>query len=165
MSAASHSRGAASLARRLLPAASGAIFAAGLVLAGMTKPEKVIAFLDVGGRWDPGLAFVMVGAIAVHAVLYRVIKRRSAPLFDAKFHTPTNTKVDGKLVAGAALFGVGWGLAGYCPGPGLAALTSAPAAVFVAAMAVGFLAHRWMFAAPRVSTPAAAPATIDSARA
>ncbi|MGD0529469.1 MAG: DUF6691 family protein [Polyangiaceae bacterium] len=123
------------------PAASGALFAVGLTLAGMTDPARVIGFLDVTGAWDPSLAFVMIGAIGVHALLYRLIARRRAPLFDTAFHPPASKKVDGKLVAGAALFGVGWGTAGYCPGPGLASLTSAPAAVFVAAMAAGFLLH------------------------
>jgi len=129
------------------PFVAGAIFAAGLALAGMTQPEKVIAFLDVSGHWDPSLAFVMVGAIAVHALLYRVVGRRKAPLFDRQFHAPEKKTIDAKLLGGAALFGVGWGVAGYCPGPSLAALTSASGAVFVLAMASGFLLHRWLLGA------------------
>ena len=124
--------------------ASGLLFGVGLVVSGMVKPTKVIGFLDVGGRWDPSLAFVMVGAIAVHFVLLRLAKRRPAPLFEERFHLPTRRDIDSRLVVGALLFGVGWGLAGYCPGP---ALTSAaagmfPPVVFVAAMAAGMALER-----------------------
>lgn len=119
---------------------AGGLFGAGLVVSGMVRPQKVIGFLDVGRRWDPSLAFVMVGAIAVHMVLLRVVlKKRRAPLFDSRFHLPTRRDIDVRLVAGAALFGVGWGLGGYCPGPGLVALGAGllPGLVFVAAMAAG----------------------------
>jgi uncharacterized membrane protein YedE/YeeE len=104
---------------------TGILFGVGLVLSGMTKPDKVIGFLDVfSGNWDPSLGLVMVGAIAVHAVLFRLILRRKSPLLDAKFHVPTRTDIDPRLVAGAALFGIGWGLGGVCPGPGLIGATS-----------------------------------------
>ena len=91
---------------------SGLLFGLGLGLSGMTLPSKVIGFLDVTGAWDASLAFVMIGAIAVHAVLFRVVTRRVSPLFDAEFHIPSRRDVDGPLVLGAALFGVGWGLGG-----------------------------------------------------
>jgi uncharacterized membrane protein YedE/YeeE len=104
---------------------TGILFGVGLVLSGMTKPDKVIGFLDVfGGAWDPSLGLVMVGAIAVHAVLFRLILRQKSPLLDAKFHVPTRTDIDSRLLAGAALFGVGWGLGGVCPGPGLVGAAS-----------------------------------------
>lgn len=118
---------------------SGGLFGAGLVVSGMTRPAKVIGFLDFLGRWDASLALVMVGAIAVHMALYRVILRRRAPLFDVRFHIPTRRDLDVRLILGAVLFGVGWGLGGYCPGPGLVSLGAGalPALVFVAVMAVG----------------------------
>ena len=121
---------------------AGLVFAAGLGVSGMTNPLKVAAFLDVTGAWDPSLAFVMIGAIGVHAVLRIFIARRGRPLFDDRFHLPTRVNVDGRLVLGAATFGVGWGLSGYCPGPAVVSLASGAVApvVFVAAMAVGMLA-------------------------
>ena len=120
---------------------AGFVFGVGLVLAGMTQPAKVIAFLDVLGGWDPSLAFVMMGAIAVHFVAYRLVLRRPAPLFDESFHLPTRRDIDLRLVLGAAVFGVGWGLGGYCPGPGLvsAAAGALGAVVFVVGMTVGML--------------------------
>ncbi len=124
--------------------AAGALFALGLGISGMTQPAKVLGFLDVTGRWDPTLAFVMVGALAVHFVLYRLIRKRRAPLFDSRFDVPTRRDVDLRLVAGAALFGVGWGLSGQCPGPALTNLATGAwtALVFVAAMALGMILHR-----------------------
>lgn len=101
---------------------SGFIFGVGLLFSGMTDPNKVIGFLDVTGEWNPALMFVMVGAIAVHAVASRLILRQPAPLFDTTFHLPTQTKFDTRLILGAAIFGVGWGIAGYCPGPALVSL-------------------------------------------
>ena len=130
-------------ARAVWAAVAGAMFGAGLLLAGMTRPEKVIGFLDVGGAWDPALMFVMVGAIGVHLVAYRLIRRRSSPLLDGRFHVPTRRDLDGRLLAGAAIFGVGWGLAGFCPGPALVAAVSAESAlIFVAAMAIGMVIQR-----------------------
>ena len=122
---------------------AGALFAVGLAISGMTLPSKVTGFLDVAGAWDASLAFVMMGAIAVHFVAQRLVRKRSAPLFDTKFHLPTRKDIDGRLVAGAALFGIGWGLGGYCPGPGLvSAASGAPAAiVFVVGMTIGMLAE------------------------
>jgi uncharacterized protein len=119
--------------------ASGAVFAVGLALSGMTKPAKVVGFLDVAGSWDASLAFVMMGAIAVHAVAHRLILRRGAPLFDGAFHLPTRKDLDARLLGGAAIFGVGWGLGGYCPGPGIVAASSGALAalVFVVGMTAG----------------------------
>lgn len=119
----------------------GAIFAAGLAIAGMTKPSKILGFLDISGAWDASLAFVMLGAIAVHFIAFRLVMRRSAPLFDIKFHVPTRKDIDLRLVLGAALFGVGWALGGFCPGPGLVALGggSLNAVVFIIGMTTGML--------------------------
>jgi uncharacterized protein len=119
--------------------AAGLVFGLGLGLSGMTQPPKVIGFLDVFGAWDPSLMFVMIGAISVHFGLSRLIRRRERPLLDGRFHLPTARDVDRKLVVGSAVFGVGWGLGGFCPGPAIVALGSGArsALVFVAAMALG----------------------------
>ncbi len=124
---------------KLAALGAGFLFGAGLLLAGMTNPAKVLGFLDVTGRWDPSLALVMVGAIGVHTVLLRLILRRPRPLFAPSFQLPRRTRIDAPLVLGAALFGVGWGLGGVCPGPGIvdAASGSVYAVVFTAAMALG----------------------------
>lgn len=118
---------------------SGALFAVGLVVSGMVQPEKVIGFLDVGGAWDPSLAWVMGAAVAVHALAVAWSRRRSSPLFAERFALPTRRDLDPPLIAGAALFGVGWGLGGLCPGPALiASVAAAPSAgVFVLAMISG----------------------------
>jgi uncharacterized protein len=124
--------------------ASGALFAAGLAVSGMVRPAKVVGFLDVAGAWDASLAFVMAGALAVHVVLRALVRRRGAPLFDAKFHVPTHKDIDAPLVLGAAIFGIGWGLGGYCPGPGLVSAASGalPAAVFVVGLTLGTRAEQ-----------------------
>lgn len=129
---------------RLWALVAGLIFGAGLGLSGMTKPAKVIGFLDLTGRWDASLAFVMVGAIGVYAIASRLILRRAAPLEDDRFHLPTSSAIDARLLVGAALFGIGWGIAGYCPGPVIVGLGSKQMAplVFVGAMLLGMLAHR-----------------------
>jgi hypothetical protein len=142
---------------------AGLLFAVGLATGGMTQPAKVLAFLDVAGAWDPSLALVMVGAIAVHAAAYRAIRRRPSPLFAATFAIPARTDVDLRLIAGAACFGVGWGLAGYCPGPALTALagTARETLVFVAGMVAAmvlFDARERLAARARAATPAPAPA-------
>ena len=120
---------------------TGALFAIGLAISGMTKPSKVAGFLDVAGAWDASLAFVMIGAIAVHFIAYRIVTRRASPLFDTKFHLPTRKDIDLRLVLGAGLFGIGWGLGGFCPGPGLvtAGSGSLSALVFVAGMTIGMV--------------------------
>lgn len=124
----------------VLALGAGALFGAGLLVAGMTQPAKVIGFLDVARSWDPSLAFVMGGAVAVYGLAFRAIRRRRTdPWFDATFHLPTRRDVDVALLAGSALFGIGWGLGGLCPGPGLVAAASgrAPGVAFVGAMAAG----------------------------
>lgn len=122
-------------------ALAGGLFGVGLAVSGMTRPEKVLGFLDVAGKWDPSLAFVMLGAIAVHMVAHRLTRGRSAPLFDSQFHLPTRKDVDRKLLVGSALFGIGWGLGGLCPGPGIvaAAAGALPALVFAAGMTIGIV--------------------------
>ncbi len=117
----------------------GLLFGVGLVISGMTRPEKVLGFLDLAGRWDPSLAFVMGGAVAVAAVGFAVARRREASWLGAPMPTLPTRGVDAKLLAGSAVFGVGWGLGGFCPGPALvtAGAGSARALVFVAAMLVG----------------------------
>lgn len=126
-------------ARNAVALAVGVIFGAGLVLAGMTQPAKVLAFLDLFGAWDPSLLFVIGGAVAVYAVAYRVIMTRPRPLLADAFVLPARSAIDLKLVGGAALFGVGWGLGGYCPGPSIVALASGAldVIVLVAATAAG----------------------------
>jgi uncharacterized membrane protein YedE/YeeE len=120
---------------------AGVLFGAGLALGGMTNPRKVIAFLDVGGAWDPSLAFVMLGAIAVNFLAYRWVAGSAAPLFADEFAIPKLRQIDPKLVGGAAIFGVGWGIGGYCPGPGIVSLGagSRGALVFIAMMMMGWL--------------------------
>lgn len=123
---------------------SGTLFGAGLALGGMTNPARVRGFLDIFGAWDPTLAFVMGGAVVVMAIVWRLVPKMAAPLFDEQFHLPTRSDLDPRLMGGAALFGVGWGIAGLCPGPGIAALVIEPsaAAVFVIAMMAGMAAVR-----------------------
>lgn len=109
--------------QRLLAAlAAGLLFGVGLVVSQMSSPTKVLAFLDVAGNWDPSLALVMGAALLVTLPAFRLILGRSQPLFDERFHLPVNSSIDLRLLLGAAIFGIGWGLAGFCPGPALAAL-------------------------------------------
>ncbi|MFN8946208.1 MAG: DUF6691 family protein [Alphaproteobacteria bacterium] len=124
--------------------AAGVVFGVGLIVSGMTDPAKVRNFLDLAGLWDPSLAFVMGGAVVVAFIGYRLAFASGAPLFAERFSLPTSTQVDLRLVAGAALFGIGWGLAGFCPGPALASVYSggASAWIFVAAMLTGMWAAR-----------------------
>lgn len=117
----------------------GLLFGAGLVVSGMTRPEKVLGFLDLAGRWDPSLAFVMGGAVTVAAVGFALARRREVSWLGAEMPTLPTRGVDARLLAGSAMFGVGWGLGGFCPGPGFvtAGAGNARALVFVAAMLVG----------------------------
>jgi uncharacterized membrane protein YedE/YeeE len=118
---------------------AGLLFGAGLILSGMSNPAKVLAFLDVGGMWDPSLVFVMVGAILVAALAFRFARDRVRPLFGSAIHIPGAGHVDMPLVAGSVIFGIGWGLVGYCPGPALTALAvgGRSTLLFVAAMVAG----------------------------
>lgn len=118
---------------------AGLIFGLGLLLSGMASPTKVLGFLDLAGHWDPSLALVMAGAIAVGLVAFAVAGRRSRSLLDQPMQLPSNRQIDRRLVGGSVLFGIGWGLAGFCPGPALVAvgMGSGPALVFVAAMLAG----------------------------
>lgn len=104
---------------------SGAVFGLGLAIAGMTDPRKVLGFLDVAGDWDPSLLLVLGAAVIVAFVGYRLAQRQPAPLFDAQFRRPENARIDAPLLIGALLFGIGWGIAGYCPGPAIATLAYA----------------------------------------
>lgn len=119
---------------------AGAIFGLGIALSGMGNPAKVQNFFDIFGTWDPSLIFVMGGALIVTFIGYRVVFGvRSAPLFDLKFHLPTLTGIDAKLIGGSALFGIGWGISGFCPGGAIPAIGFAPwpTALFLGAMALG----------------------------
>lgn len=128
----------------LVPLASGTIFGAGLALGGMTDPARVRGFLDLFGNWDPTLAFVMGGAVVVMAAAWLIQRRMQRPVFATGFFLPDRSDLTPRLIGGSALFGVGWGIAGLCPGPGFAALAIAPAsaAIFVAAMLAGMVVVR-----------------------
>ena len=127
------------MARGLAGVASGVLFGLGLALSGMAQPAKVIGFLDVAGSWDPSLGLVMAGAIGVYAPLFYWISRKTVPRYADAFAIPTKRQIDGALLGGSALFGVGWGLAGYCPGPGIVSAGSgAPqGGVFLVGMVAG----------------------------
>jgi uncharacterized protein len=132
--------------RALVHAAIGLLFGAGLLIAGMTDPQKVQNFLDITGLWDPSLAFVMGGAVIVTFIGYRLAWRAGRPLLAPRFALPTATAIDARTLIGPAVFGIGWGLAGFCPGPALTSLGAGEAAAwsFVPAMLVGMVAARWL---------------------
>ena len=129
--------------------ASGVFFGLGLAVSGLMDPAKVLGFLDFAGDWDPTLAFVMGGALLICIPAYRIVLKRGRPLLARGFELPAESSLDGRLLGGAALFGVGWGLSGFCPGPAIAALVPAVAAglvpvfVFFAAMICGMALHGW----------------------
>jgi uncharacterized protein len=129
---------------------AGALFGAGLAVSGMADPQRVRGFLDLFGAWDPTLAFVMGGALIPMAIAWRLQKRMPSPMAAERFTLPTARDLEPRLVGGAALFGIGWGVAGLCPGPALAdlAIAPAPAAIFVAAMLGGMILHRLLPASP-----------------
>lgn len=118
---------------------AGLLFATGLIVSGMANPAKVLGFLDIAGNWDPSLAFVMAGAIAVGSVGFAIARRLKQSLFNAPMSLPTATRIDRRLLAGSAMFGAGWGLAGFCPGPALVSAGSGDfkAMLFVIALLVG----------------------------
>ncbi|HEX9701381.1 MAG TPA: DUF6691 family protein [Rhodospirillales bacterium] len=124
--------------------AVGALFGAGLAISQMMVPAKVLGFLDVAGAWDPTLAMVMIGALAAAAPGFALARKLQAPVLAAAFETPTRRDLDARLLAGAAVFGVGWGLSGFCPGPALAALSTGiwQVTAFVAAMLAGMVIYR-----------------------
>jgi uncharacterized membrane protein YedE/YeeE len=130
----------------------GVIFGAGLALSDMINPARVQAFLDVAGRWDPTLLYVMSSALLASALSYRVRRRMTHPVLAERFHVPGNAELDPRLLAGAVLFGIGWGIAGFCPGPAITGLVLGAWQVwlFVAAMLVGMTAHRLL---PRPDSP------------
>ena len=124
---------------------SAIVFAQGLGISGMTRPIKVLGFLDFFGSWDASLAFVMLGAIGVYFVAYRLSRTMRSPILVASFSIPTSSDLDPRLLIGAALFGAGWGLGGFCPGPAITSLASGadPVIVFVASMAAGIYLYGW----------------------
>jgi len=152
----------------LLQFAIGLVFGLGLLLSGMSDPAKVLNFLDVAGMsagtWDPSLAFVMAGAIGVGFVGYRHVLKRPQPLFAERFHLPARGELDLRIVIGPAIFGVGWGLAGFCPGPALTAIGfgSRAAIIFVAAMFAGMWLARWLARRPGLSNLAIASDPLES---
>jgi uncharacterized membrane protein YedE/YeeE len=125
---------------------AGLVFGIGLIVSGMTDPAKVMNFLDIAGSWDPSLAFVMGGAVIVTFIGYRLAFSTGAPVFGERFLLPTSVLIDRRLVGGAALFGVGWGLAGFCPGPALSSLYLGGEStwIFVVSMLAGMGAARWV---------------------
>ena len=127
----------------------GVIFGVGLILAGMNDPAKVLAFLDIAGNWDPSLALVMGGAIGVAAPAYALARRRATTWQGTPVPVEAPTPVDSSLLVGSIVFGIGWGLSGFCPGPALVGLgaTYLPASVFVIAMVFGMEAYEWLIAA------------------
>lgn len=125
----------------LVALVAGVLFGAGLVVGGMTMPSKVRGFLDFTGAWDPTLVFVMGGAVLVHAVVYRLVKGRPSPILGERFQLPTRSDIDAKLVLGSALFGLGWGFGGFCPGPAITSM--AGGAPTVIAFLVTMLAASW----------------------
>jgi uncharacterized membrane protein YedE/YeeE len=136
---------------------AGALFGAGLAVSGMADPQRVRGFLDLFGAWDPTLAFVMGGALIPMAIAWRIQTRMAAPMAAERFALPTHRDLDPRLIGGAALFGIGWGVAGLCPGPAIAdlAIAPAPAAIFIVAMLGGMMLHRLLPATP--SKQGAAP--------
>lgn len=126
---------------------AGALFGAGMVLSGMANPEKVIGFLDISGSWDPSLMFVMGGALLVFLPCYHLfIKSRPRAVSGCEISVPTRSDIDAKLIVGASLFGVGWGMLGVCPGPAIAsiALGNSDIWLFIAAMSLGLIMPKWL---------------------
>lgn len=130
--------------RNFLTLVSGLLFGLGVTISGMVNPMKVLNFMDITGAFDPTLLFVMGAGLAVTVVGYRLVLRRQTPIFANRFHLPEITAIDARLLGGAALFGIGWGLSGFCPGPAIASLVfgQMQSIAFLAAMAVGMVVTR-----------------------
>lgn len=139
----------------------GLLFGLGIAVSGMANPAKVLNFFDVAGTWDPSLAFVMAGAVAVTAVGYRLVFRRKAPLFESDFNVPASRVIDTRLVGGSAVFGIGWGIAGFCPGAVIPVLSTGRMDVltFFASLVVGILAARGLM---RLKVKAASGSRLPS---
>jgi uncharacterized membrane protein YedE/YeeE len=135
------------MGRMIVALFAGTLFGLGLAVSGMMNPAKIIGFLDVAGNWDPTLAFVMGGALLITVPAFRQILNRPRPILADGFALPTNSVLNARLLGGAALFGVGWGLSGFCPGPAVAALVTGltPVFAFVAAMMAGMVLYAWVF--------------------
>ncbi len=137
--------------RMIVALLSGALFGLGLAVSGMANPAKVIGFLDVTGDWDPTLAVVMGGALLIAVPAFHMVFKRQGPVLAVEFELPTKKEVDAPLLGGSVLFGIGWGLSGFCPGPAVTALVPAlitgimPVFVFFAAMVVGMAIYKWTF--------------------
>ncbi len=132
------------IARITVALLSGSLFGYGLSLSGMVDPARVLGFLDIAsGRWDPSLMFVLGGAVCIAFIAVTIQRRLQRPVFDTQFHIPERTDIDARLIGGSVLFGIGWGLAGFCPGPALSALTTGltPVLLFIVAMIAGMLLH------------------------
>ncbi|MFG6157338.1 DUF6691 family protein [Halomonas sp. 1390] len=130
--------------KTLMGYVAGLLFGLGLAVSGMTDPARVLGFLDLAGAWDPTLMVVLGGAVVTNFIGYRLVLRRPHPLIGERFQLPTRTDLDGRLIGGAALFGIGWGLSGYCPGPAFASIAglSAPLAAMLVAMVLGWFLAR-----------------------
>ena len=130
----------------LIALISGIIFGLGLSLSQMINPEKVISFLDISGDWDPSLAFVMMGALAVTFISFKWVLNRSEPILESGFHLSKRSEIDKALLGGAAIFGIGWGMSGFCPGPAVASLGlgSIEAVVMVLSIYAGFFCQKWI---------------------
>lgn len=130
----------------LIALTAGLIFGSGLAISGMADPQRVRAFLDLFGAWDPTLAFVMGGAMIPMAIAWRIQRRMAAPVAVSRFDLPGTTKIDRRLAIGAVIFGAGWGIGGLCPGPAIAdlAIAPTPAAMFIAAMLAGMAVHKFV---------------------
>lgn len=133
---------------------TGLVFGTGIAISGMMDPAKVLNFFDIAGTWDPSLAFVMGGALVVTFVGYRLVWRRAAPLFGSRFQLPASTAIDARLVGGSALFGIGWGIAGFCPGAAIPALGTGrwEVALFLVSVTAGFYLKRLIFSPAVKST-------------
>ncbi len=141
---------------------SGLVFGIGILTSGMANPAKVLNFFDVAGTWDPSLGFVMVAALTVAATGYRFVFRRAAPFFEPKFYVPTGGSIDRPLILGAVVFGIGWAIAGFCPGAAVPAIATmrSEVLIFMAALVVGMMIAR--FLKQRLQSPL--PATAGASK-